>query len=473
MKNDIHLPKKVNKMTEQDKTASDSVLVIGGGIAGIEAALNLADFGFHVYLVEDTPSIGGIMARLDKTFPTNDCSICIEAPKMYEVAKHPNIELLTNCEVRRARGKAGNFKVRIQRKPRFVDEEKCKGCGKCAEVCPVSIPDELDGKISGERKLIYIPFPQAVPNVYLVDDLCRYGKKREDGACIGGCIIDCIQCRECPIAKCVKACKDEGADAVLLWEQTKPMDVDVKSIVVASGVEAFEPPQGLYGYGIYDNVISNLQFERLMNAGGPTEGEIVRPSDGKHPKKIAWIQCVGREKRVGIPYCSKVCCMIATKQTIITKEHEEGIQCFIFNNNLKTYGKGFHEFSEKAKELGIKYVKGKPSDVFEDPETKSLTIRYEDLEKGDVEELSVDLLVLSTALVPSKRNKRLSKALKIELDENGFFNERDPVNAPLETNVKGIYLCGGATGPIDISESVAQATAASMKAASKEGFNGD
>ncbi|UCF07438.1 MAG: CoB--CoM heterodisulfide reductase iron-sulfur subunit A family protein, partial [Thermoplasmata archaeon] len=359
------------------------------------------------------------------------------------------------------------------KKPRFIDEEKCKGCGKCAEVCPVNVPDELDEKIGGHRKLIYIPFPQAVPNTYVVDDACRYGKKREEGACIGGCIIDCIQCRECPIAQCVKACKEEGADAVVLWQKQEPVDIEVDSIIIASGIEAFEPPVGLYGYGVYQNVITNMQFERLMNAGGPTGGEIIRPSDGAHPKRIAWIQCVGREKRVGIPYCSKVCCMIATKQSIIAKEHHEAVDIYIFNNHLKTYGKGFHEFSSKAKGYGVNYVKGRPSEVFENPKTGNLTVKYEDLEKGEVVELEVDLLVLSTGLIPSTRNKRLAKALKVELDSNGFFKEKDGLSAPLETNVEGIYVCGGATGPTDISESVAQATAASLKASKPRWTNGE
>lgn len=442
---------------------SDSILIIGGGIAGINAALNAADYGCHVYLVDDTASIGGMMSRLDKTFPTNDCSICIESPLMYKVDNHPNIEIITNCEVRRVNRDNGNFQIRLVKKARFVDADKCTGCGSCAEACPVSLPDELDGKVGGMRKLISIPFPQAVPNVSIIDPRCRYGKMREQGACIGECVVDCSQCRECPIALCVKACKNEGKDAVLLWQSDKFRDIEVKSIIVATGIKSDEPITGVYGYNVYENVITNLQFERLMNAGGPTGGEIVRPSGKAHPKKIAWIHCVGRGDKE-LPYCSKVCCMITAKQTIIAKEHDASVEPIVFYNDLKAYGKGFYDFYQKAVESGVRYVKGRPFDIFEHPQTKNLTLRYEDIDKGELREEEVELLVLATGLIPSDRNKRLARALGIELDKYGFFKEKDPLNAPLETNVDGIYLCGGATGPIDISESVVQASAACIKA---------
>jgi len=263
---------------------------------------------------------------------------------------------------------------------------------------------------------------------------------------------------------CVKACKDEGKDAVVLWQADKPMDIEVKSIIVATGIESAEPATGLYGYNIYDNVITYLQFERLMNAGGPTAGEIIRPSDNKHAKKIAWIQCAGRGLTKGLPYCSKICCMVATKQTIITKEHDASVETIVFYNDLKAYGKGFWDFYRKAIEDGVRYVRARPYDVTEDPHTKNLTVRYESLDTGEIHEDEVELLVLSTGLIPSERNKRLAKVLKIDLDNLGFFKEKDPLLSPLETNVEGIYVCGGATGPIDISESVVQASAASMKA---------
>jgi heterodisulfide reductase subunit A len=262
----------------------------------------------------------------------------------------------------------------------------------------------------------------------------------------------------------VKACQKEGKDAVRLWQSNKKINLNVKSIIVAAGIESAVPAEGLHGYQTCENVITNTEFERLMNAGGPTGGEIVRPSDREHAHKIGWIQCAGRGLDHGTPYCSKVCCMIAAKQTIITKEHDPSVETTIFYNDLKAYGKGMWGFYEKAKESGVRYVRARPYDVSEDPETKNVRIRYEDLETGRPVEEEFDLLVLSTGLVPSTRNEKLAKALKIDLDKFGYFKEEDPILAPLETKVKGIYLCGGATGPIDISESVVQATAASMKA---------
>ena len=445
---------------------SDSILVIGGGIAGINCAMNVAKYGTKVYLVDDTPSIGGMMARLDKTFPTNDCSICIEAPQMYEVDNHENIEILTNTEVRKVKKVNGTFKVKLLRKAKYVDEEKCTGCGACVEVCPVSVPDPLDGKVGGMRKLVSMAFPQAVPNVVTVDPSCRFGDMRKGGACIGDCAVDCSQCRECPIALCVKACEKEGKKAITLWQSNKKLDLDVKSIVVATGIKNAPPAGDLLGYDKFENVITNTEFERLMNAGGPTSGEIIRPSDKKHAKKIAWIQCAGRglADGRGTPYCSKICCMVSAKQTIITKEHDDSVEATIFYNDLKAYGKGFWEFYQKANENGVQYVRGRPYEVFEDLETKNLTLRYEDLDTGELRKHEVELLVLATGIMANDRNKRLAKALNLKLDELGYFKEKDPLLSPLETGVDGIYLCGGATGPIDIAESVAQATAAAMKA---------
>lgn len=448
---------------------SDSILVIGGGIAGINCAMNAAKYGAMVYLVDDTPSIGGMMARLDKTFPTNDCSICIEAPQMYEVDNHENIEILTNTEVRKVDKVNGTFKVQLLQKAKFVDEDKCTGCGACVEACPVSVPDPLDGKVGGMRKLVSMAFPQAVPNVVAVDPSCRSGEMRKNGACIGGCAVDCSQCRECPIALCVKACEKEGKKAITLWQSNKKLALEVKSIVVATGIKNAPPAGDLLGYDKFENVITNTEFERLMNAGGPTAGEIIRPSDKKHAGRIAWIQCAGRglADGRGTPYCSKICCMISAKQTIITKEHDASVETTVFYNDLKAYGKGFWEFYRKANENRVRYVRGRPYEVCEDPQTKNLTLRYEDLDTGQLQTHEVELLVLATGITANDRNQRLARVLKLQLNELGYFKEKDPLLAPLDTAVDGIYLCGGATGPIDIAESVAQATAASMKAVSR------
>jgi heterodisulfide reductase subunit A len=324
----------------------------------------------------------------------------------------------------------------------------------------------MDGKIGGTRKLVSMPFPQAVPNVVGVDPSCRSGEMQESGACIGGCVVDCSQCRECPIALCVKACEKEGKKAITLWQSNKRIDIEVRSIVVATGIADAKPAGDLLGYDSYSNVITNTQFERLMNAGGPTAGQIIRPSDKKHARSIAWVQCAGRglAKGKGTPYCSKICCMVTRKQTIITKEHDSSVETTVFYNDLKAYGKGFWGFHQKAVENGVRFVKARPYEVHEDPDTRNLTVRYENIETGTLEEREVELLVLATGIIPNDRNERLARILKLKLNHLGFFKEKDPLTAPLETDVEGIYLCGGATGPIDISESVVQASAAAMKA---------
>jgi heterodisulfide reductase subunit A len=384
---------------------------------------------------------------------------------MYEVTKNPNINLLTYTELRRVkRQQDGTFKVRLRKKPRFVDEDKCKSCGKCVEVCPVTVPDELDGRIGGTRKLISVPIPQAVPNTYVVANECRFGQMFKEGACIGECDVDCIQCRECQIAKCVVACRQEGAEAVLLWQRDEQLDVNVSAIVVAVGLEPMQPPEGLLGFGLVPNVITNLDYERLTNAGGPTTGSIRKPSDGNEPEAVAWIQCAGRDTATGKTYCSKICCMAATKQAIISKEHSPDIDTYIFYTDLQTYGKGFHEFHARAEASGVKYIRGKPAEVTENPDNGRIILGYEDIRSAEPVELEVDMLVLSVPLIPSERIKKLSKILKLTTDEFGFIKTRDKLTAHAETESEGIFVCGGAAGPIDISESVTSALAASAKA---------
>ena len=415
------------------------VLIIGAGISGMQAALDTADKGYKVVIIDKTSTIGGAMVKLDKTFPTNDCSICTAAPKMVELSRHPNIELITYADVNSLEGKPGSFKVNIWRKSKYVDPDKCTGCDDCAEVCPVEVVNPFDEKLS-TRKAIYIEFPQAVPIIYTID------------------YENCVGCGSCD-----RVCEPE---AISFLEKSEEIEVNVGSVIVATGFEVFEPTEMRkeYGYGKYDNVITALQFERLLSSFGPTEGKVFRPSDRKKPKSMGWIQCVGsRSEQLGFPYCSRVCCMYATKEASIAKEANPDMDITIYYMDIRAYGKDFQQYYDHAKDLGVKYIRGRPSSVYENPD-KSITIKYKDTLTGKVEESTVDLLVLSTAIMPNKDNKRVGEALGIEVDENGFFKQDSLLTNPIQSSRKGIFLAGCIQGPKDIPDSVSMASGAAAKA---------
>lgn len=417
----------------------DIALVIGGGITGIQASLDLADQGCKVYLVEKNPSIGGRMAQLDKTFPTLDCSACIMTPKMVDVARHPNIELLTYSEVKEISRIGVGFKVKIIRKPRYVDETRCTGCGICAQHCPVETFNEFDEGL-GVRRAIYVPFPQAVPLIYSID--------REN----------CLQC-----GLCEAVCQ---AKAVELQQQEKEVEIEVGAIIVATGFDLFDASKkGEYGFGIYDNVITGLALERLLSASGPTGGRIVRPSDGLMPQKVAFVQCVGsRDEKSGNLYCSRVCCMYAIKEAELLKEHVHGVEVTIYYMDIRAFGKGFEEFYRRSeKEFGVKYVKGRVAEIIEDPITKNLIVRAEDIESGKLVEQEVDMVVLSTGLVPVAADN-LDKVLPIPRGDDGFLEVAHPKIDPVSTCLRGVFVAGVAEGPKDIPDAVTQSSAVAMKA---------
>lgn len=427
---------------------SNKVLVIGGGIAGITAALDLADQELQVHLVEKESSIGGRMAQLDKTFPTLDCSICILAPKMVEISRHPNVNLYTYSEVESVEPLRNGevFRVKIVKKPRYIDEKKCTGCRLCTEKCPVKVLSEFDEKM-GLRKAIYLPFPQAVPAVAVMDkEHCLYFTK-------GVCKI------------CEKFCP---AGAVDFKQEAQEIEVDVAAIIVATGFDLLDPsilPLSRFGYGRLPNVLTSLEYERLMNAAGPTGGKVVKPSDKEEPEKIAFIQCVGsRDERIK-PYCSQICCTYATKEAVITKEHNPKIDVTIFYNELKVSGKGHQEFVRRAsEEFGVNYVRALPSSVRLDMRNGKLEIRYADISHDDLKSTQFDMVVLCPAVVPKKGSDKLAKILGIETTQFGFLKSLDS-SSPVDTIVPGIYVCGTGEGPKDISHTVAQASAAAARAA--------
>jgi len=414
-------------------------LVIGAGIAGVQAALDLADQGFTVYMVERNPSIGGRMAQLDKTFPTLDCAACIMTPKMVDAGRHPNIKLLTYSEVKEVQRVGKGFRVKILKKPRYVDEKKCTGCGACAALCPVEIPNDFDERM-GVRNAIYVPFPQAVPLIYTIDK---------------------DHCLECEL--CQNVCL---AGAINLQQKPEEIEIEVGAIIVTTGFNLFDAgKKEEYGFGIYDNVITGLALERLLSASGPTGGHVVRPSDGKIPKKVAFIQCVGsRDEKSGNLYCSRVCCMYATKEAELVKEHVPGVDVIIYYMDVRAFGKAFEEFYQRAKsEFGIKYVKGRVAEVLENPANNNLLLRAENIELGQLIEDEVDMVVLSTGLVPAATND-FEKVLPLKMGDDHFFVTANPKTDPVTTNIEGVFIAGGAEGPKDIPDSVAQASAAAMKA---------
>jgi len=424
---------------------TSGVLVIGGGIAGIQAALDVAEQGVQVHLVEKTPTIGGHMAMLDKTFPTLDCSACILTPKMVEVANHPNIKLLTYSEVQKVRRSKHGFEVEILKKPRFVDETKCIGCGTCAQYCPVEVPNEFDAGL-GIRKAIYVPFPQAVPLKYTIDEK------------------HCLTMTTAECELCQNICK---AKAINFDQKPEIISLRVGAIIIATGFEMFDArKKSAYGYGRYPNVITNLELERLLNASGPTGGHILRLSDGCIPKRVAFIQCVGsRDRHLEYPNCSGVCCLCSSKNGILLKEHVQDIDVTIFYMDIRAGGKGSEEFYQRAKdEFNLHFVRGRVGRVIEVPKTNNLLIRAEDTETGELIDEEFDMVVLAVGMEPSSGIFKLSKILDVPVDEDGFVQDDDNQTNPTATKAQGIFVAGAAHGPKDIPDSVIDAGAAAMKA---------
>ena len=416
-----------------------AVLVVGGGVAGIQASLDLADSGFKVYLIDQSPSIGGVMAQLDKTFPTNDCSMCILSPKLVATGRHPNITILTNSEVAGLEGEAGSFEVKLRMKSRYILEDKCTGCGECAQKCPIVILDSFNERLAN-RSAVYVKYPQAVPLKYMID--------REK--CIG-----CGTCQE--------ICK---AHAIQYDQDDSEVKLKVGSIILAPGFESFDARlKTEYGYGRFSNVVTSIEFERILSASGPYGGLVLRPSDGEIPKKIAFIQCVGsRDFQLGNNYCSAACCMYGMKEAVIAKEHTPSkLDAKIFFMDMRSYGKEFDAYYERAQgEWGIQFVRSRVAGVTEDPKTGNLLVHYVEDETPKTEEF--DMVILSTGMQPPKNAEKLAKSLGIRLNKYNFCETE--AFSPMETSKPGILVCGAFSAPKDIPESVAQASGAAAKAMS-------
>ncbi len=424
-----------------EQTPTGAVLVIGAGIGGVQSALDLADSGYKVYLVERSSAIGGVMAMLDKTFPTNDCSMCILSPKLVAAGRHHNIELLTLTEVLSVDGEPGNLKAKLLKHARSVDMDKCTGCGDCLAKCPVKLPNEFEGGLS-ERRAIFRLYAQAVPNVPMIDR------------------AHCLKFTKDKCGACQKICK---AGAIDYEQQDEEIEIEVGSVVVAAGSKI--APTSLrpeFGHGRYPNVVTSLEFERILCASGPYSGHVQRPSDGKPPTKVAWLQCVGsRDESVERGYCSAMCCMYAVKEAVITREHMPGVEPTIFYMDMRAYGKDFDKYVDRAEEqYGVQLVRARVPEVREDPETHDLFVRYATEDGAHAERF--DMVVLSCGLVPPQELLELSRKLDIELDQYGFVsgNIWDPVG----TSRPGFSVAGSFQTPMAIPETVTEASGAAAAA---------
>ena len=422
-----------------------SAMVIGGGIAGVQAALDLADTGYFVYMVEKSEAIGGEMSSLDKTFPTNDCSMCILSPKLVECGRHPNIEILTLTDVRDVQGEAGAFKVDLRRRARYVDMDKCIACGVCAEKCPRKVPDEYNLGLS-KRKAAYVKYPQAVPLKYAIDkDQCIYFQKGK--------------CRACE-----KFCP---AGAINFEDQDQEFSLEVGSLILAPGFETYDPNAfDTYNYGKFPNVITSMEFERILSPSGPFQGDLARPSDRKEPERIAWIQCVGSRdvSHCGNGHCSAVCCMYAIKEAVIAKEHSHNpLDAAIFFMHMRTSGKDFEKYYNRARdEHNVRFVRSRIPSIKQADGSDNLLIAYVS-EDGVRREEEFDLVVLSVGLQTSPEVIELAGKLGVDLNE-GRFAATSPF-APVTTSRPGIFVCGAFQGPKDIPQSVMEASAAAAESA--------
>jgi heterodisulfide reductase subunit A len=437
---DLFVTRITPKQEKKDKIGS--VLVVGSGIGGMQAALDLANSGLMVHMVNDEPSIGGTMSRLDKTFPTGDCAMCMISPRMVESSRHPNIKMHTMAKVASISGHEGNFRATILQKARYVDPERCTGCGDCEPKCPSKVFNVFNQGLD-KRKAIYALFPQAVPNTRAIDPAhCLYLTKNV--------------CR-----KCEKVCQ---ANAVNFEDKDKMIDVQIGSIILTPGLKTYQPEiRQEFGYGKLQNVVTSLQFERLLSASGPFSGTVSRPSDGGHPKRLAWIQCVGsRNGHNGNPWCSSVCCMYAAKQSIIAKEHDSEVQSTIFYMELRAFGKDFDKYIEKAKnDAGVIYKRAMIAEIVEDPATKNLLIHSVG-DDGRLVKEEFDLVILSIGFEPRNDAAEFSKIFGIATDEYGFAQTSKL--RPVETSRKGIYVAGIYQGPKDIPETVIQGSGAAAEA---------